>query len=239
MKRSSEKELLSLSEAARRLGVHPSTLRRWADAGDIKVSVTPGGHRRFAVADLTGAAGVAGAAGAAGVSGAAGVAGAAGTSGVEVSNAPSGHHRDLAASSLSKARTAVHGHQARWTEITEKEKEEKRMLGRRMVGLLMQYLAASDGEGSEFLDEARAIGRIHAKSAAHEGLELSDTLRAALFFRDNIVESAVLLPASARDQPEAQARVYRRINQFMNAIQLEIAEVYDRLGQRAGRDVPD
>ena len=38
---------LTLSEAAEQLGVHPTTLRRWADNGDIPVSVTPGGHRRF------------------------------------------------------------------------------------------------------------------------------------------------------------------------------------------------
>ena len=40
-------ELLSLTEAASLLGVHPATLRRWADQGDILVMVTPGGHRRF------------------------------------------------------------------------------------------------------------------------------------------------------------------------------------------------
>ncbi|MBC8076106.1 MAG: helix-turn-helix domain-containing protein, partial [Chloroflexales bacterium] len=43
---------LSLREASALLGVHPSTLRRWADAGDIAVTITPGGHRRFAPADL-------------------------------------------------------------------------------------------------------------------------------------------------------------------------------------------
>ncbi|MCZ6765332.1 MAG: helix-turn-helix domain-containing protein, partial [bacterium] len=43
---------LSLGEAARRLNVHPTTLRRWASNGDIPVMVTPGGHRRFAPADV-------------------------------------------------------------------------------------------------------------------------------------------------------------------------------------------
>jgi excisionase family DNA binding protein len=40
-------DLLSLSDAAALLGVHPVTLRRWADQGDVLVMVTPGGHRRF------------------------------------------------------------------------------------------------------------------------------------------------------------------------------------------------
>ena len=43
---------LSLKQAAERLGIHPITLRRWADNGELPTLLTPGGHRRFAVADL-------------------------------------------------------------------------------------------------------------------------------------------------------------------------------------------
>ncbi|NJM08455.1 helix-turn-helix domain-containing protein [Candidatus Gracilibacteria bacterium] len=43
---------LSLAEASKRLGVHATTLRRWADAGAIPVYMTPGGHRRFASGDI-------------------------------------------------------------------------------------------------------------------------------------------------------------------------------------------
>ena len=39
--------LLTLKQAAQRLSVHTTTLRRWADNGAIPVVVTPGGHRRF------------------------------------------------------------------------------------------------------------------------------------------------------------------------------------------------
>ncbi len=38
---------LSLSEASAILGVHASTLRRWADSGRVPCQRTPGGHRRF------------------------------------------------------------------------------------------------------------------------------------------------------------------------------------------------
>ena len=41
-----------LQHAAELLGVHPTTLRRWADAGEIPVALTPGGHRRFTRADI-------------------------------------------------------------------------------------------------------------------------------------------------------------------------------------------
>jgi len=48
----SSKPLLSLKEAAHLLNVHPSTLRRWADQGDILAVVTPGGHRRFSQQEI-------------------------------------------------------------------------------------------------------------------------------------------------------------------------------------------
>jgi excisionase family DNA binding protein len=44
---SRDQDWISLSEASRVLGVSPATLRRWSDAGRLRVFTTPGGHRRF------------------------------------------------------------------------------------------------------------------------------------------------------------------------------------------------
>lgn len=44
--------LVGISEAARRLGVHHNTLRKWADEGTIRALRLPSGHRRFDVAEL-------------------------------------------------------------------------------------------------------------------------------------------------------------------------------------------
>ncbi|MDD4635199.1 MAG: helix-turn-helix domain-containing protein, partial [Dehalococcoidales bacterium] len=38
---------LSIGEACRILGVSEATLRQWTDDGQIKVFITPGGHRRY------------------------------------------------------------------------------------------------------------------------------------------------------------------------------------------------
>ena len=43
---------ISLSEASRVLGVSPATIRRWSDAGRLRVFTTPGGHRRFSRTSL-------------------------------------------------------------------------------------------------------------------------------------------------------------------------------------------
>ncbi len=49
---SRDPEWVGLSEASHVLGVSPATLRRWSDAGRIRVFTTPGGHRRFSRAAL-------------------------------------------------------------------------------------------------------------------------------------------------------------------------------------------
>ena len=43
---------ISRAEASRALGISATTLRRWSDAGMVRVFVTPGGHRRFDAASI-------------------------------------------------------------------------------------------------------------------------------------------------------------------------------------------
>ena len=42
-----QRRLLNVTEAARRLGIHPHTLRSWADKGLVPVVRTLTGYRRF------------------------------------------------------------------------------------------------------------------------------------------------------------------------------------------------
>lgn len=44
--------MVSAGEAARRLGVAPATIQRWADSGILHAERTPGGHRRIYVTEL-------------------------------------------------------------------------------------------------------------------------------------------------------------------------------------------
>jgi putative resolvase len=48
----SAQDRLRIAEAAKYLGVHPDTLRRWERAGKIRAYRTPGGERRFDIVDL-------------------------------------------------------------------------------------------------------------------------------------------------------------------------------------------
>lgn len=52
MQNNDDDRLLTISEAARRLGVHQNTLRTWADAGKVPHVLLPSGYRRFRPADI-------------------------------------------------------------------------------------------------------------------------------------------------------------------------------------------
>jgi excisionase family DNA binding protein len=45
-------EWLSLREAADMLGIHPATVRQWADRNELPSRRTSGGHRRFRRSDI-------------------------------------------------------------------------------------------------------------------------------------------------------------------------------------------
>jgi hypothetical protein len=106
------------------------------------------------------------------------------------------------------------------------QREAKRVLGRRLMGIILQYISLSEG-GDDLLEEAGAIGREHAAHALHLGLPLTEALQAALFFRDVLIEVAIQLPETAHVRPEANTRLLRRINTVLNTVQLAIAEYYD------------
>jgi excisionase family DNA binding protein len=199
---------LTLSQAARFLDVHPTTLRRWANNGDIPTMVTPGGHRRFAAADLARFARERSAL--RNVHGIAGL---------------------WATKALAQARqeVVVHRRDGWLARFNEEERSRNRPLGQQLMGLTLQYLSSeSSEENSEsILEEARRIGRLYAHHAREQGLPLRTMLEASMFFRDSLIETALQLPETANIRPEANMRLLRRVNTLLNAVHLAAAEVYE------------
>jgi excisionase family DNA binding protein len=197
---------LGLGQAARYLGIHPITLRRWADHGEIAVMLTPGGHSRFALAELQRF-----------------------SESRQQPRLSSGLEKRWADQALLQTRQGIAGQrQEPWlTAFSETDRQKERELGRRLMGVMLQYVALAEG-GDDLLEEAQTIGQGYAANALRLGLSLVEALQAMLFFRDIMVEAAVQMPEAARARPEANARLIRRINRLLNTVQLAIAGVYEQ-----------
>lgn len=208
-------EPLSLAQAASRLGVHPTTLRRWADAGHLPVLVTPGGHRRFRRSDLE-----------------------AFEDKRRRLKVVGGLEDIWAGKALEETRQVLGAgpQQPAWlTQYDERAREFHRQLGRRLMGVTMQYVALAHG-GEGLLEEARQIGHIYAQNFRERGEALPQALHILFFFRDNMLEAALHLPEAAQLRWEANQHLFRRLRDVFNTVELAIVEGYEpRDALAAGR----
>lgn len=198
---------LNLTEAARRLNVHPTTLRRWANDGHIPAMVTPGGHRRFAASDIDRFA--------------------------HERGAPPGNN-GVAGAWASKALVHVYqemeSSQQMWlAHLDDESRHQNQALGQKLMGLILQYISSDpdDKYDQALLEEGKRLGHQYGVNAKQQGMTLRETLEASIFFRDSLMRAAIELPATANIRPEKNVRLMRRLNTLLNAIHLALAEVYD------------
>ncbi|MCL5110033.1 MAG: helix-turn-helix domain-containing protein [Chloroflexi bacterium] len=198
---------LTLEQTCRRLGVHASTLRRWVDQGDISSLRTPGGHRRFALADLE-------------------------RFEREHRQPPPALQSGLLLADHALVRTRESIAQQRWlVTFDEEERRAGRELGRRLVGLMLQHIAAREEE-AELLLEARAIGEQHARNGLARGHSLADLLQAIAFFRRAMLETALghmHRRSASRDEPGLL--LLRRIDGLLNEVQSGVVAYWTGAGQ--------
>lgn len=202
---STSSKWLSLTQAANQLGIHPTTLRRWADNGDIPVYVTPGGHRRFLETDITDFLGD------------------------QHPNTPSTAGQVWATSALvaTQQRLRNNSH-TQWLEsFDEAQRQEKRQLGQRLLGLIMQHISMPDDDKS-LLIEARSIADLYAENCIASKLTAAQGLEIVLFFRDSMSEVALQMPQVANFDDAKRLRLMRKINQVFNFIQLCLVEYYEQ-----------
>jgi excisionase family DNA binding protein len=156
---------VSLRRACEILGADESTLRRWADAGRLRVYRTPGGHRRFSLSDL------------------------------ESMVSGEGLHRGaeevgrLAVAKirrqLQRARQDDHGW---YGSLSDDSRQRLRDLGRRVVEMAGEYMDKGTHRSS-LLDEALQVGGEYGRVLIDAGLPLPSAVGAYIGFRKTIDET--------------------------------------------------
>lgn len=206
MKDTEQSVYLSLSAASRLLGVHSTTLRRWADAGAIPVYVTPGGHRRFARTDIEALA----------------LRHPAHFSEQTIVNTLAERAWDQARNDLERVKK-----QPAWLKnLGEDERETWRHVSQQLMGIVLRYISTQE-EDESLLEQARAVGLDYARNARRVGMPLTMALEAALFFRDSLVSAAMDLPDPSSSDHHHNARLLSRISRVLNVVQLAVASGYE------------
>ena len=193
---------LTLGQACRLLNVDESTLRRWADAGQVRTFRTPGGHRRFAEADVH-----------------------------AIVEGRSGQRRlsDMPDLATRRIRRQLHNsHNADWySHVDPAQREKLRPLGRRLMALVAEYLAKR-GRKTSLLEEARVTGAEYGAELAGAGMSLSQAMHAFTFFRRSLDQSAKQALAK-QGTPQAEATdVCEQIMALADEVLLGIAGAYER-----------
>lgn len=206
-----DQEWVSLGEAASILGVHPSTVRHWADDGDLPSQRTPGGHRRFRRGDLAQWA-----------------------SRSRPDLAPA-EAQLMMQSALGRARLEIGDGQLAgqpwYDQMDEAARQVHRGLGRRLLEILTRYLAAPH-ESSGLLAEVHGLGKEYAQLSRSAGIGLADSVRAFLFFRDLLIDSVIQLAEmlSLRTPLDWGDRI-RQVNLITDALLLALIEGYEQPGE--------
>lgn len=205
-------EWLSLSAVAKILGVHPSTVRNWADQGQIPVHRTSGGHRRFKRNEV------------------------ALWQQTQRSTGPD-EAQLVIQNALKRTRFQItEGHlqaEAWYQKLDEDARGQYRLSGRNLMQGLLAYLSC---EGPEADAEARSLGYEYATRGRRHGLSIVDATQAFLFFRNTLLDAMLLVyEAAAVSSSQAWSDMFRKISAFTDSILVTLLETYEAFERGNGR----
>ncbi|MFN8414476.1 MAG: helix-turn-helix domain-containing protein [Anaerolineales bacterium] len=199
-------EWLSLSDAAKVLGVHPSTVRLWSDKGILPTHKTQGGHRRYKLNEVNlwaesnqRSQGV----------------------------APEGMMNEVVKNvrmQISEGRLEA---ESWYQKLDEEARAQYRLSSRSLFHGLMQYIAI---EGKDAASEAYAIGYEYASRARRYNLSYVDATKAFLFFRDALVSSVIKVYGDAKIPTSQSSEMYSKIHAFTDEILISLLQTYESLG---------
>jgi excisionase family DNA binding protein len=213
-----DKEWLSSAKASELLGVHQTTLRRWADAGDIPCFRTPGGHRRFKASDL--AAWMEGR-----LSG-----GLALQTQTLVQDVVGFTRHEMAEQQVTKEG---------WYVAFDRDHDLERMreTGHRLLGLAIQYMARTSNH-EPVLEEGRRIGEYYGQQCAQHAISLVDTVRGFFFYRESLLRATRPGLATRGQYDAEEVRMHRQLRRFLDQVMYACLASYEagcrRLFARAG-----
>ena len=195
---------LSLSDAAKLLGVHPSTVRLWSDKGVLPTHRTSGGHRRYRRNEVILWAKTA----------------------REVRVEPDSILHTAMKNVRVQIGEANLESQGWYQKLDESARAQYRESAHSLSRGLMTYLSAENEDDFE----AHAIGYEYASRARRYGLSAVDATRALLFFRNALIESVMKVYREANIlSGKAWEEMLHKMHTFTDQILISLLETYHKL----------
>ena len=203
---------LSLRDAAKLLGVHPGTVRSWADKSLLPVYRTRGGHRRFKRDEVELWASTS--------------RGAAAIDPASVVQAAVRHIR----LKISEGRLEA---EPWYQKLDDEARRQYRESAQSLFRGLVNYLSSGGEDG---VSEARSIGYEYASRARRFALKSPEAARAFLFFRDALLQSVIEVYQVANvPSGRAWGDVLHGVNSFTDLVLLNLLETYEGLEKAGGK----
>lgn len=209
---STQRQWLTLKDASEFLGVHFTTLRSWADNGEIQVFRTPGGHRRFSLSDLRRFLDER-------------VGRIAGTDADMVVNAVIQHvHHEMA---------RIPREQLRWHyPLDDQSHQQRRQRGQQLFALALSFVL-KPGLRPRFLEEGRKLGVDYGREAHASKVSLVDVGRAVRFFRNQLIQAV-----RAEESPDLfdadDMRIQQQIDLFLDEVLYAVLAGYEEQSANDG-----
>lgn len=197
---------LNLGEASAMLGVSESTIRRWADSGEIRSFRTSGGHRRILEEDLHRIIGSLG----------------------PVSPAQDQEHISNIAIGRVKRRLSRGrgGHAALFDQFSPEVRDRLRLMGRQMVDLFAKVIVGGSRK-ERFVEDARAMGREYGRMLVGSGIGLRAAVATFNSLRRSMEETASQIAGESGLSTEEAVEAIEHVLDLADIVLEGMAEVYE------------
>jgi excisionase family DNA binding protein len=201
-----QQQWLTLKDASEFLGVHFTTLRAWADSGEIRVFRTPGGHRRFSLADLRRFLEE------------------------RAGQALIRNETALVEAAIGRARKELRSlpqEQERWRYPLDSDASDlRRQRGRQLFSLAIAYVLKPN-QRLRLLEEGRKLGYEYGAEARQSRVGLAATGRAVRFFRSQLI-ATVQSEDHSEGMDADDVRVQWLIDQFLDEVLYAVLDGYEQ-----------
>ncbi len=203
-------EWVSLGEAAKILGVHPATVRNWADRGELPFRRTPGGHRRFRRMDLVQWA-------------------------ASQHSAQPAEAQIIVQSAMGRILMEMMDEkklkdQKWYNKLDDDARDALRLTIRSLLDALMHHMADHKPSGNNHSppNTADHVGGRYAGLMHDQHLTLTETVRGFAFFHHYIIDAVIQLSETTNPRsPTEWGELLRQVYTFTDEVLLEVIAFYE------------